>query len=85
MAATVPEIWIYRDPCFPYLIAKRSPFQYQLIESNGARRLLQGYAIPTPIWSELRQTADGRQVFGHFAEMWYDITDLFRMKNPSPP
>lgn len=85
MAAGAAEIWIYRDPGLPYLIAKRTPFQYQLFEGNGSRRLLQGVAIPTPVWSEMRQHATTGQVLGHFAETWYDITDLFSMKNPSPP
>lgn len=82
---TAPEIWIYRDPGLPYLIAKRCPFQYQLVEGHGTRRLLQGIAVPTPVWSEFRQHPTTGQIFGAYAETWYDITDLFRMKNPSPP
>lgn len=79
----VAEIWIYRDPKVSYLIAKRQPFQYQLIESDGSFHLLQGNAIPTPSWSHIQEYAG--VIFAMYKDQWYDITDLTRIKNPSPP
>ena len=81
--AAPAEIWIYRDPKVSYLIAKRQPFQYQLIEGDGSRRMLQGIAIPTPTWSHVQEYAGVR--FGFYQDQWYDITDLGHIKNPSPP
>lgn len=79
MQATSQKIWIYSLPNTHYLIAKRTPFSYQIptMDHSGTLtyKLINGLTIQLPVWEHVVKDAEGH-VWATFQDNIYNITDL---------
>lgn len=74
------QIWIYKIPTIDYLIAKRSPFSYQipLMDSTGSLtyQIVNGVLIDIPEWENVVKDTKGN-IWATFQTYIYNVTDLY--------
>jgi hypothetical protein len=77
-APSEPVAFVFQVPNEPYLIVKRSAFQYQTC-GTGSLLLKQGYQIDlSRPWTEIQRI--GHRTFAKRDDTLYDITDVAHLK-----
>ncbi len=80
---TEPVAFVFPAPNEPYLIVKRTAFQYQTA-GNGYLMLKQGYPIDlsSEQWTDVQRI--GHRTFAKRSDMLYDITEVAHLKISKP-